>query len=80
MLDAIINDSVNPMQRGMVHLANIAGEAVAVGARKGAPIVLAIDQIHDAEPVAEGIWVAPSILPNPLSIVNPFIEEGGAIR
>ncbi|MEE3632816.1 RNA 2'-phosphotransferase [Pseudomonas sp. AL 58] len=80
VLDAIIKDGVNPMQRRMVHLTNIAGEAVAVGARKGAPIVLAIDQLHDAEPVAEGIWVAPCILPNRLSIVNPFIEEGGAVR
>jgi RNA:NAD 2'-phosphotransferase (TPT1/KptA family)/thiamine kinase-like enzyme len=80
VLDAIVKDGVIPMQRRMVHLTNIAGEAMAVGARKGAPIVLAIEQSHGEEPVAEGIWVTPCILPDRLSIVNPFIEEAGAVR
>jgi RNA:NAD 2'-phosphotransferase (TPT1/KptA family)/thiamine kinase-like enzyme len=80
VLDAIVKDGVIPMQRRMVHLTNIAREAMAVGARKGAPIVLAIEQSHGEEPVAEGIWVTPCILPDRLSIVNPFIEEAGAVR
>ncbi|QUE74715.1 RNA 2'-phosphotransferase [Stutzerimonas stutzeri] len=79
-LDAIIKDGVIPMQRRMVHLTNIAAEAMAVGARKGDPIVLSIDQLHDEEPVAEGIWVSPRILPSRLSIVNPFVDEGGTVR
>jgi len=79
-LDSIIKNGVIPMQRRMVHLTNIAVEALAVGARKGAPIVLAIKQSHDEEPVAEGIWVAPSIPANRISIVNPFIEEAGGVR
>lgn len=80
VLDAVIKDGLIPMQRRVVHLTNIAAEAMAVGARKGAPIIFAIDQLHDEEPVAEGIWVAPCIPPNRLSIVNPFVEEGGAVR
>lgn len=79
-LDAIVRDGLVPMQRRMVHLTNIAEEAMAVGQRKGAPLVLAVDQSHDEEPVAEGIWVAPRVLPHRLSILNPFTEEAGAVR
>lgn len=79
-LDAIVQDGLIPMQRRMVHLTNVAEEAMAVGERKGAPIVLAIDQSHDEEPVAEGIWVAACVPPHRLSIVNPFIEEAGVVR
>lgn len=79
-LDAIVCDGLVPMQRRMVHLTNLAEEAMAVGKRKGAPLVLVIDQSHDEEPVAEGIWVSSQVLPHRLSIVNPFIEEAGAVR
>ncbi|WP_217124090.1 RNA 2'-phosphotransferase [Burkholderia multivorans] len=79
-LDAIAQDGLIPMQRRMVHLTNVAEEAMAVGERKGAPILLAIDQSHDEEPVAEGIWVAGCVPPHRLSIMNPFIQEAGAIR
>lgn len=79
-LEAIVRDGLIPMQRRMVHLTNVAEEAMAVGERKGAPIVLAIDQSHDEEPVAEGIWVATSVPPHRLSIVNPFVEEAGVVR
>ncbi len=79
-LEAIVRDGLVPMQRRVVHLTNIAEEAMAVGKRKGAPLVLAIDQSHDEEPVAEGIWVAASVLPHRLSIVNPFTEEAGVVR
>ncbi|WP_261534528.1 RNA 2'-phosphotransferase [Burkholderia multivorans] len=79
-LDAIAQDGLIPMQRRMVHLTNVAEEAMAVGERKGAPILLAIDQSHDEEPVAEGIWVAACVPPHRLSIMNPFIQEAGAIR
>ncbi|POZ63471.1 RNA 2'-phosphotransferase [Chromobacterium alticapitis] len=79
-LDAIIREGLVPMQRRVVHLTNIAEEAMAVGERKGAPLVLAIDQSHDEEPVAEGIWVSAGVLPHRLSIVNPFIEEAGVVR
>ena len=79
-LDAIVRDGLVPMQRQMVHLTNIAEEAMAVGKRKGAPLVLAIDQRNDAEPVAEGIWVAKHVLANRLSIVNPFLDESGVAR
>lgn len=79
-LSAIVREGLIPMQRRAVHLTNIADEAVAVGERKGAPVVLAIDQSHGEEPVAEGIWVAESVLPHRLSIVNPFIEEAGIVR
>jgi len=79
-LGAIVRDGVVPMQRRVVHLTNIAEEAMAVGMRKGAPLVLAIGQSHDEEPVAEGIWVSSKVLPHRLSIVNPFIEEAGIVR
>jgi len=80
VLDAIVHDGLVPMQRRMVHLTNVAEEAMAVGERKGAALVLAIDQSHDEVPVAEGIWVAAGVLPHRLSIVNPFIEEAGVVR
>jgi RNA:NAD 2'-phosphotransferase (TPT1/KptA family) len=79
-LDAIVRSGLVPMQRRLVHLTNIAEEAMAVGERKGAPLVLAIDQSHDEEPVAEGIWVSSEVPPRRLSIVNPFIEEAGVVR
>ncbi|WP_458069010.1 RNA 2'-phosphotransferase [Rhodanobacter sp. BL-MT-08] len=79
-LDAIVEDGLKPMQRRMVHLTNVAEEAMAVGERKGAPIVLEVAQSHDEEPVAEGIWVAAGVPPHRLSIVNPFIEEAGVAR
>jgi RNA:NAD 2'-phosphotransferase (TPT1/KptA family) len=79
-LDAIVKAGLSPMQRRMVHLTNVAEEAMAVGERKGAPILLAIVQSHDEEPVAEGIWVAASVPPHRLSIVNPFIAEAGVAR
>lgn len=79
-LDAIVKGGLSPMQRRMVHLTNVAEEAMAVGERKGAPILFAIAQSHDEEPVAEGIWVAANVPPHRLSIVNPFIEEGGVAR
>lgn len=80
VLNRIVKNGVIPMQRRMVHLTNVAEEAMAVGERKGAPVVLAIDQISDAAPVAEGIWVSSHILPRRLSIINPFTEEAGSSR
>lgn len=79
-LDAIVRGGLMPMQRRVVHLTNVAEEAMAVGQRKGAPLVLAVVQSHDEEPVAEGIWVAPKVPIHRLSIVNPFISEAGSVR
>lgn len=79
-LDDIIRDGLRPMLRRAVHLTNVAEEAVAVGQRKGAPIVLSISQSNNEEPVAEGIWVAPEIPPQRLSIANPFYGEAGVTR
>ncbi len=80
VLDLIVRDGLTPMNRRMVHLTNTAEEAMAVGRRKGAPLVFSIDQSHDAEPVADGIWVAPLVSRERLSIVNPFVEEAGVMR
>ncbi|MFJ4144764.1 RNA 2'-phosphotransferase [Pseudomonas sp. NPDC089734] len=80
VLDRIVRDGVIPMARRMVHLTNVAEEAIAVGERKGAPVVLAIEQSNDETPVAEGIWVSAHVLPSRLSIINPFTEEAGASR
>lgn len=80
VLDEIVRDGVIPMQRRMVHLTNVAEEAMAVGERKGAPVVLAIEQSNDESPVAEGIWVSAQIFPQRLSIINPYVEETGASR
>lgn len=79
-LDAIVRDGLIPMQRRMVHLTNVAEEAMAVAQRKGAPIVLAVVQSHEEEPIAEGIWVAPKVPSHRLSILNPFSEEAGSVR
>jgi len=79
-LDAIVSDGLVPMQRRVVHLTNTAEEAVAVGERKGQPIVLVVDKRDDEEPVAEGIWVVPNVTPHRLSIVNHFIDEAGSVR
>jgi hypothetical protein len=77
-LDKILVGGLIPMQRRMVHLTNNAGEALAVGERKGAPVVLAIDQSSAEEPVAEGIWVVASVETQRLSVLNPFHDETGA--
>jgi len=53
---------------------------MAVGMRIGAPLVFAIGQSPDEDPVAEGIWVLLKVLPHRLSIVNPLIEEAGIVR
>lgn len=79
-IDAIVRDGLIPMQRRMVHLTNIAEEAMAVAQRKGAPLVFAVVQSRDEEPVAEGIWVAPKVPAQRLSILNPFTEEAGSVR
>ncbi|WP_164137737.1 RNA 2'-phosphotransferase [Stenotrophomonas maltophilia] len=79
-LDVILRDGLSPMQRRMVHLTNVVEEALAVGERKGAPIILTVVQRHDEEPVAEGIWVTAGVPPHKLSILNPFIDEAGVIR
>lgn len=79
-LDAIVRDGLTPMQRRMVHLTNTAEEAMAVGLRKGAPLVFSIDQSHNEEPVADGIWVAAMVPRQRLSIINPFVEEADVVR
>jgi RNA:NAD 2'-phosphotransferase (TPT1/KptA family) len=79
-LDSIVRDGLTPMKRRMVHLTNTAEEAMAVGRRKGAPLVFSIDQSQDEEPVADGIWVAAMVPRQRLSIVNPFVEEAGVVR
>lgn len=79
-LNLIIKQGLIPMRRRVVHLTNVAEEAIAVGERKGAPIVLEIKQSNNEEPVAEGIWIATTVIPNRLSIVNPFMEEAGMVR
>jgi RNA:NAD 2'-phosphotransferase (TPT1/KptA family)/tetratricopeptide (TPR) repeat protein len=80
VLNAIIKNGLLPMRRQFVHLTNIAEEAMAVGERKGAPIIFAVDQSDSEEPVAEGIWVTAKVSPHRLTIVNPFIQEGGIVR
>jgi RNA:NAD 2'-phosphotransferase (TPT1/KptA family) len=79
-LNSIVRDGLTPMKRRMVHLTNTPEEAMAVGRRKGAPLVFSIDQSHDEEPVADGIWVAAMVPRQRLSIVNPFVEEAGVVR
>ncbi len=80
VLDLILAEGLKPMNRHRVHLTNIAGEAMAVGGRKGAAILLSIEQSHDEEPIAEGIWVAKSIERNRLSVLNPFGDEAGTVQ
>jgi RNA:NAD 2'-phosphotransferase (TPT1/KptA family) len=79
-LDSIVRDGLIPMKRRMVHLTNTAEEAIAVGGRKGVPLVFSIDQSNEEEPVADGIWVAAMVPRHRLSIINPFVEEAGGVR
>jgi RNA:NAD 2'-phosphotransferase (TPT1/KptA family) len=79
-LDSIMRGGLTPMSRRVVHLTNTAEEAMAVGWRKGAPLVFEITHSHDAEPVADGIWVAPLISRERLAIINPFTDEAGVVR
>lgn len=76
-LDSIAAGGVKPMARQMVHLTNMPNEALAVGERKGAAILLSIEQSNDEQAVAEGIWVAKCIDPRKISIINPFDDEAG---
>ena len=75
-LNTIVSQGLLPMARCEVHLTNSAEEAMAVGERKGAPLVLAVAQKYDEKSVVEGIWTTRCVEPNRLSIVNPFIEGG----
>ena len=79
-LNSIVRYGLLPMQRQMVHLTNTSDEAMAVGRRKGDPLVFQISQNQTEEPVADGIWVAPLIQSHRLSIVNPFTDEAGVVR
>lgn len=76
-LDAIVANGLVPMGRNMVHLTNRSDEALEVGRRKGSPLVLVVDPPGEAEPVAEGIWVATGVPPKRLAVVNPFRAESG---
>lgn len=79
-LDNIVNQGLRPMSRRMVHLANTASEAMAVGERKGAPIVFSVRQSGKEEAVAEGIWVVQEVGSNDLSILNPYVDEAGVMK
>lgn len=62
-LDAIVRGGSIQMQRRTVHLTNVAEEAMAVGQRKGAPLVIAVVQSHDEVPVAERVPNVDSSVP-----------------
>ncbi len=75
-LDCVVEEGLKPMERRFVHLTNNGREAVEVGERKGAPVLLSIEKIGDEEPVVEGIWIADAIGPERLSIINSFDMDG----
>lgn len=79
-LNEVVRNGLAPMQRQKVHLTNSMHEAMAVGARKGAPLIFSVEQNLSEKPVADGIWVAASVPPQRLSIINPFVGETGALR
>jgi RNA:NAD 2'-phosphotransferase (TPT1/KptA family) len=76
-LEQVLEDGLVPMSRQMVHLTNVEQEALVVGQRKGPAIVFCLDNTVDAEPVAEGIWVARRVGVNHLRIQNPYRFESG---
>lgn len=76
-MEQVLEDGLIPMSRQMVHLTNVEQEALVVGQRKGPAIVFCLDDTVDAEPVAEGIWVARRVGVNHLTIQNPFRFESG---
>ncbi|MEU9058223.1 RNA 2'-phosphotransferase [Streptomyces sp. NPDC048430] len=68
-LDAIRTEGLRPMNRHHVHLSPDRGTAVRVGARRGTPVVLAVDAgaMHRAGHLfhvsANGVWLTDSVPP-----------------
>ncbi|MCX5196317.1 RNA 2'-phosphotransferase [Streptomyces sp. NBC_00249] len=68
-LDAIRTEGLRPMARHHVHLSPDRETATRVGARRGRPVVLAVDAgaMHEAGHVfrisANGVWLAESVPP-----------------
>lgn len=75
-LDAILRDGLRPMDRHDVHLSADVATATRVGARRGRPVVLAVDTAamtadgHRFRRSANGVWLTAEVPPGYLSRVG----------
>ncbi|MDQ1017959.1 RNA 2'-phosphotransferase [Streptomyces afghaniensis] len=76
-LDAIRAEGLRPMNRHAVHLSPDRETATRVGARRGRPVVLAVDAAamhrdgHVFQVSANGVWLTPAVLPRYLRFPGP---------
>jgi len=84
-LEAILRDGLLPMARHDVHLSPDTATARKVGARRGAPVVLAVDAAamaaagHEFRVTANGVWLTRAVPPAYLRVI-PDEDRDGAPR
>ncbi len=72
-LPTILKDGLRPMSRHAVHLSATKEAALAVGARRGAPVVLVVDSYamnrdgHQFQQAENGVWLAATVPPQYLT-------------
>jgi len=75
-LDAIFREGLRPMKRHAVHLSATVDTARTVGARRGKPVILAVDAAamatdgHEFQVSANGVWLTAAVPPVYLSFVS----------
>jgi putative RNA 2'-phosphotransferase len=73
-LDAIFREGLRPMKRHAVHLSAAVDTARTVGARRGKPVILAVDAAamaadgHEFQVSANGVWLTAAVPPAYLSL------------
>lgn len=83
-LPAILREGLRPMSRHAVHLSATKEAALAVGARRGAPVVLIVDSYamnrngHQFQQAENGVWLTAAVPPKYLRLPPP--RESGRRR
>lgn len=84
-LDGIFREGIRPAKRQSVHLSADVATAMAVGARHGSPVVLAVEAGemfeagHEFRVADNGVWLTDHVPPERLSFaVRPPGEDGPA--
>lgn len=75
-LDPILREGLRPMRRHDVHLSADTGTATTVGARRGPPIILAVDAYamtadgYEFRLSANGVWLTAAVPPRFLRLIT----------
>ncbi|HEV7980874.1 RNA 2'-phosphotransferase [Amycolatopsis sp.] len=74
-LEAILREGLRPMRRHDVHLSATIDTAIAVGARRGEPVILGVDAQamteagHEFRVSANGVWLTSAVPPEFLQLL-----------